>query len=294
MRKHIYFITAIFVICHSSCEKNKRKEDAVKVVQEWIGKEIRFPENVPCFVSGVETFSDACTDFFHKEFKILLYVDSTGCSSCRMRLFDWKQLIEEAERLYPGKVGFLFFFQPKLIKDIDFLFVRDRFEYPVFMDTGSEINCLNRFPQVELFQCFLLDGDNKVLSIGNPTMNPKIWDLFKSQIEGTRLSEPKILTTIQVEKTTHDYGTIHKGSTNYTDFEITNTGSNPLVISRISVACGCTRATWDRQPIAPAKTTTIRVEMTPDITGSFNRTVAVYCNTDEAPTKLTVTGMTIE
>ena len=71
------------------------------------------------------------------------------------------------------------------------------------MDTGSEINRLNRFPQVELFQFFLLDGDNKVLSIGNPTMNPKIWDLFKSQIEGTRLSEPKILTTIQVEKTTH-------------------------------------------------------------------------------------------
>ena len=294
MRNSVFIISVVLGVCFLACKKNERREAVAMIVNEWTGKEIRFPDNLPCYVSGLETFSEVCDEYFHKEFKILLYVDSAGYSSCRLKLFEWKQLIEEADSLYPGKVGFLLFFQPKDIKDIDFLYVCDRFDYPVFMDTGGEINRLNRFPQAELFQCFLLDGDNKVLSVGNPTMNPKIWNMFKSHIEGTPIAKPAILTTVQVGKTAHDYGTIRKGSTNYADFEMMNTGSNPLVIARISVACGCTRATWDRQPIAPGKTTTIRVEMTPDETGPFNRTVAVYCNTGGAPTRLTVSGITIE
>jgi len=66
-----------------------------------------------------------------------------------------------------------------------------------------------------------------------------------------------------------------------------------LVISRISVACGCTRATWDKQPIAPGQTTTVRVEMSPVETGQFSKTVVLYCNATGTPTKLTVTGTTI-
>jgi len=293
---YVLVLVGIVAFCSSSCKTNERREQSAMIVDEWTGKEIKFPENIPCYVSGLETFPEKCDEYFHKEFKILFYVDSTGCSSCRLKLFEWKQLVEEVDSLYPGKVGFLLYFQPKEIKDIDFLFLRDRFDYPVFMDTGNEINCLNRFPRQQLFQSFLLDGDNKVLCIGNPTLNPKIWDLYKFHIEGKDIidPDPKIFTTTMAEKTLHDYGSFRKGSANYADFEIMNTGNYPLVISRISVACGCTRVTWDKQPIAAGLSTTIRVEMTPDKTGPFNKTVVVYCNTEGAPTKLTVTGITIE
>ena len=151
MRNRVFIISAVLGVCFSACKENERREAVAMIVNEWTGKEIRLPENMPCYVSGLETFSEVCDDYLHKEFKILLYVDSTGCSGCRLKLFEWKQLVEEAERLYPGKVGFLLFFQPKEIKDIDYLFVRDRFDNPVFMDTGGEINRLNRFPQAELF-----------------------------------------------------------------------------------------------------------------------------------------------
>ena len=65
-----------------------------------------------------------------------------------------------------------------------YLFLRERFSYPVFIDIKGTINDLNRFPQTTQYQCFLLDKDNKVLMIGNPVMKMRIWELYKSRITG--------------------------------------------------------------------------------------------------------------
>ena len=90
--------------------------------------------------------------------------------------------MEEADSLFQGKVGFLLFFQPKSVKEMGYLFIRDRFDYPLFMDTGGEINALNHFPQAQQYQCFLLDSNNKALMIGNPVLNQKIWELYEERI----------------------------------------------------------------------------------------------------------------
>jgi hypothetical protein len=44
----------------------------------------------------------------------------------------------------------------------EFLFQRDEFNYPVFIDEKNLIKKLNNFPQNDEFQCFLLYKDNKV------------------------------------------------------------------------------------------------------------------------------------
>jgi len=46
--------------------KDKTRRDIALVVNEWIGKEIKFPENMPCFVSGKETLSEFCDENFHR------------------------------------------------------------------------------------------------------------------------------------------------------------------------------------------------------------------------------------
>ena len=291
-RRQLFLLLLILPFVIYSCKGNKNREEVAKIVSEWIGKEIRFPDNVPCYVSGKDTLQELCNANFQKEFKILLYVDSTGCSSCRLRLPVWKQLIEEADSLFQGKVGFLLFFQPKKVKDIGFMFVQDKFDYPIFIDIDRAINNLNRFPQAMQYQCFLLDKNNKVLMIGNPVLNPKIWELYKEQIAGGKKVDPIILTTIQVDKVVYDYGVIRKGSTNPAKFIITNTGNHPLVINRVSASCGCTNVNWEKQPVEPGQTTTISVEMKPEETGHFNKTVEVYCNANESPVKLTLTGRT--
>jgi len=180
--KNILIILSIVTVFVCSCKSNKQKEDAAKIVNEWIGKEIKFPENISCYFSGIDTIPELCSEQFKKDFKILLYVDSAGCSECRLELFEWKLLMEEADSLFHGKLGFLLYFQPKNVRDVLYLFSGSQFKYPVFMDTKGLINNENNFPQEMQYQCFLLGGDNKVLMLGNPVLNPRIWELYKELI----------------------------------------------------------------------------------------------------------------
>jgi hypothetical protein len=280
----------VTVLSVYSCKDKKRRNEVAKMVREWTGREILFPENVPCYVAGKEMQLEFCSEWFEKEYKILMYVDSAGCSDCRLKLFEWRQLMAEADSLFQGKVGFLLFFQPKIVRKMAFLFARDRFDEPVFMDINGSINRLNRFPKAMEYQCFLLDRDNRVLMMGNPVLNMQIWKLYKSQIAGGKKTDPEMLTAATAEKTVHEYGSIPTGSSNPAVFTITNTGSHPLVIYRVSASCGCTRVDWTKQPVQPGQAASVSVEMTPDEAGYFSKTIDVYCNVKDSPIRLTVTG----
>ena len=293
IKPKIYLLFILIVVFSVySCKERKQRIEITKIVNEWTGKEILFPENIPCYVTGKDTLAELCNEWYRKEFKILMYVDSAGCSGCRLKLPVWKQLIEEADSLFPEKVGFILFFQPKNAREMTYLSIRDKFDYPVFLDLKGSINRLNHFPQAMGYQCFLLGNDNKVLMIGNPVLNQQIWELYKSQIAGGNKTETAILTTTTVDKTVHNYGTIRKGSSYPAVFTITNTGSHPLVISRVSASCGCTNVDWEKRPIAPGQTATINVELTPDETGYFSKTIDVYCNIKENYFRLSVNGNT--
>jgi len=51
---------------------------------------------------------------------------------------------------------------------------------------------------------------------------------------------------------------------------------------------------WEKRPVEPGKTATISVEMRPEETEHFSKTVEVYCNAKESPVKLMLTGITEE
>jgi len=284
----------MIVIFFVSCKDNKKRDEVAKIVGEWMGKKILFPEGVPCYVAGKETFPELCDELLRKEFKILMYVDSAGCSDCRLNLVEWKQLIEETDNLFHGKVGFLFFFQSKSVREMTYLFIGKWFSYPVFMDLDGTINRINRFPKQMEYQCFLLDKDNKVLMMGNPVLNANILELYKSKISGGKKIEPEIHTTATANKTVHEYGTIGIGSSNRAGFTITNTGSHPLVIYSVSASCGCTNVEWEKRPIEPGQAVNISVEMTPEETGYFSKTIDVHCNIQETSIRLMVNGNTNE
>jgi len=294
--KHKLFLSLfiIFAFSINNCRDRRKEKSVTEIVREWIGKEILFPENLPCFVLGKETLPEVCRELFQKEYKIFRYIDSTGCSSCELKLTEWKKLIEETDGLFPGKVGFVLYFQPKSMREMYYLFMHEKFNHPVFIDTIGIINHLNEFPKKIEYQCFLLNSDNKVLAIGNPVSKLNIWELYKSLISGGKISDPVLMTTAKIDKTKYLFGCVRNKSINTAVFKVLNTGNHPLVISRVSVTCGCVKANWDEQPLKPGETTTIQVEMTPDETGHFIKTIAVYCNTNDSPLRLTVSGTTIE
>ena len=146
MKSLLYLLSILFLL--TSCKENK-KEEVARLVQEWQGKEIVFPKNI--------TFTRFVTDTVdyqipQSDYKVLIYVDSTGCTSCKLQLPKWKELIAYTDSVTGNNIPFLFFFQSKDDKELRYILKRDNFNRPVCIDRNSELDKLNRFPQNITFQ----------------------------------------------------------------------------------------------------------------------------------------------
>jgi hypothetical protein len=171
--KALLFLVCI-LCCLLACQ-SKQRTDAEVIVREWTGKEIRFPK-----LTG--DTARVLDSLLNKEYKVLFYADSTGCTGCRLNLSSWKLLIEEASWQFAGRLSFVFFFQPKDEQSVSDLLYLEEFDYPVFVDQYDRINMLNHFPKEAAYQCFLLDRDNKVVMIGNPVAKLDTWAAYKQMI----------------------------------------------------------------------------------------------------------------
>lgn len=174
-----FYIIGILLLVALSC-KDKKRSSLEKMVTEWIGKEIVFPEGLECLHLGKDM---TCLDPNKNAYKILVYTDSVGCTSCKLNLHVWKTYQQEIDSIFQNEsVEFLFYFQPKRRSELEYLLKREGFEHTVFLDEKGVLNDLNDFPEGMQYQCFLLDEGNRVISIGNPTLNQRIWDLYKQAL----------------------------------------------------------------------------------------------------------------
>lgn len=91
--------------------------------------------------------------------------------------------------------------------------------------------------------------------------------------------EKKTAKLVTTEKE-FDFGTIKEadGPVSHT-FIIKNEGTSPLVITRATASCGCTTPSFSPEPVAPGKTTELKVTYNPaGRPGQFVKTVAIYSN----------------
>jgi hypothetical protein len=68
---------------------------------------------------------------------------------------------------------------------------------------------------------------------------------------GSKNSAP--LTTIQWIDSARDFGNISEGQRLALSFRFKNTGDKPLIIESVKPTCGCTIATYPKEPIAPGE-----------------------------------------
>ena len=83
---------------------------------------------------------------------------------------------------------------------------------------------------------------------------------------------------ITFKTTTHEYGEIYQGSDGSFNFVFTNTGNEPLILSKPRSSCGCTVPSWPKEPILPGEENKIKVTYNTKKVGAFNKTVTVYSN----------------
>tara|TARA_R110001592_G_scaffold131477_1_gene345263 strand:- start:16709 stop:17230 length:522 start_codon:yes stop_codon:yes gene_type:complete len=96
----------------------------------------------------------------------------------------------------------------------------------------------------------------------------------------TQVNTNGALPVFSFNEENHDFGTIEEGVIAKHDFEFTNTGDAPLIITNASGSCGCTVPSWPREPIAPGETGKIHVEFNSNgRTGNQTKTVTLSSNT---------------
>ena len=272
MKKQLYILLLLSLL--TACKENN-KEKFAQLVQEWQGKEIVFPQDMAFTRFVTEPVDYRIPD---AEYKVLVYVDSVGCTSCKLQLPKWKELIAHVDSATNGNVPFIFVFQSKDDRELRYMLKRDNFDRPICIDRNNRFDELNQFPQDITFQTFLLDKDNKVKVIGNPVHNLAVRDLYLKQITGIQYQEALPKTTLETEQAEYDLGTVKEGTTKKQAVTVRNTGTSVFKLKGFTTSCDCTEATCDWKELQPGESGTVTVSYEAEQPGDFYRTVEIYGN----------------
>lgn len=112
-------------------------------------------------------------------------------------------------------------------------------------------------------------------------------------VAGTEVAAPvaksnQPTTTIALSESNFDFGNIKKGTKVNHVYEVTNTGTNPLIISEVKPGCGCTAPEFTKDPIMPGKKGKITLSFdSTNFDGAVQKYADVFANVEKAPIKLT-------
>lgn len=281
-----WYIYLLCILLFSACRKDEKKQ-LKELVQQWYGKEIIFPKNI-VFTQLIKDTIDF--QFNQSGYKVLFYVDSVGCLSCKLQLSKWKDFIHQIDSMVEGDVPFLFFLELKDTREMLTILRRENFNIPVCIDTKGSLRQLNKFPDNPMFHAFLLDSNNLVSVIGNPVLNLSVQDLYMRKIKGNEKQPILPDTKLQVTQWEYDMGLVKLNQVKGLDIYLYNAGHEPFRIRGVTTSCNCTKAVYNWRDIQPGEKDRISIFYEADSSGDFLRTVTVYGNIPEKLLTLTLVG----
>ena len=122
----------------------------------------------------------------------------------------------------------------------------------------------------------------------NPTMAVAPDDADE---DGAQIGE-----VVEFDKTVHDFGDISVNDGPQTcTFTVKNVGKEPIAIYEVVTSCGCTDASWTREPLQPGKTGSISATYkNEDGPVPFDKTLTVYIAGVSKPIILRLRGLVHE
>jgi len=93
-------------------------------------------------------------------------------------------------------------------------------------------------------------------------------------------------------KKINDLGSVIEGETATTEFTFTNTGKAPITLVNVQASCGCTMPEWERNPIAPGATSSIRTTFNSagGHAGPFSKAILVTTDGEPVTYDLAIMG----
>lgn len=98
---------------------------------------------------------------------------------------------------------------------------------------------------------------------------------------------------ITFTETTHEFGSLKKGSSVVYKFQYKNTGKEPLIIFDCKAGCSCTTPKCSKEPLKPGKSDFIEVHYDSMKVGTFGKEVIVTSNAKNAYVNLVIRGTII-
>lgn len=177
-----YFTLLLFVILLLSFGCNNKSKRLKEEYSTFINKDIK----LPAFTKGVYKNKD--TIYFHNDdvmARMVIFFDSTTCSSCQIaRIWEWERVTSYA-KVMRDRFEPIFIFAPTIQQEYATILSlkAQLFKCPIYVDTQQSFLTYNEgFPQNKIFHVFLMDKNNKVLLVGEPTYNSKLWEMYKTTI----------------------------------------------------------------------------------------------------------------
>lgn len=280
MRRVWYIILLLAML--GSCRKAGTEQR--EMVAKLTGQEIEFPEELTYQIQ------DTPIDFdpHYGEWKIVAYIDSTGCTPCRMKLPKWNEIINEFKSDIDTEVGFLMILNSaEGDNDVDFSLRRDNFQHPVSYDPDGSFGRSNSLTDEDSYHYFLLDHENRIVAVGNPAANPKVREVYRKAIFGDAGTPGKGMCA----EPTVALGAIAPGDSIRKRFALTNNSDMTLTVQEIMSSCDCTTAIIEPDTLQPGVAGIVTVSYVADsVSGPVARYVEVYFNEKNDPERLTLHG----
>ncbi len=83
---------------------------------------------------------------------------------------------------------------------------------------------------------------------------------------------------IEFEKKFVDFGTLKVGDVKVVTVTYRNIGKKPLILDDVISSCDCTTVEWDKAPVMPGKTGTIKATYTAKNVGLISKRITVLSN----------------
>lgn len=117
---------------------------------------------------------------------LLIWYDSTQCSGCKLSGINSLEHFVKFCKDTATQANVDIVFSPPV--DIQEAFEdaveNVKLNYPIYIDfIGAFAKQNRKLPKTEQLHTFLLDATGRVVLVGDPTQNPKLWNLYKKNIE---------------------------------------------------------------------------------------------------------------
>lgn len=290
MKKSAVQIILLSLVSLISASCASETDTYAKLVAQWQGREIVFPDVMTDVLTG-DTI-----DLSDADFTIITYIDSAGCTACKMKLSIWEEFLGSLDSI-AGDAEFnsLIVINAKDSKELLYLIQRENYNYPIINDTNDLLNKTNQFPDNTTFRTFLLDRNKHVVAVGNPAYNNGIAELFRSIISGRKTFNNLGTQMITVDGSKKGMGEVRSGAVYTANYTLNNESMDTVFVREVISSCHCTEVLIPDSIITPNGTLPIQIKFHEDsLTGDFVRSVYIYYQGFENPTVLEISGTVIK